>query len=545
LSEKTAEWVRTERQVLLRNMKYVLAISVWTIIVYKDIYKARFFLDDYLHLHLVDKIDNPLLPYGTDIMMGAFFRPGVFWFWKINYLLGGLNPAWYYAFNIVLLIGILALIMQVMQHLTGNKGIAAFVTLSFAVSPITAQGVLWLSNRFDLLGTFFLLASLLLFLRFLRLKQKRDISWSMALGVFSFFCKEITIVLPALLIFSGSFMFYYRGTLTRSTLRRIVVLSIPYFIAAAAFMMWRYAILGTMGGYVGEQRVAFTWEYAFRLIASFGEYVWLFHTAIGLLLFVFVFSLFLLKRKILKRNLIWLYGLGFFIVSAAPLAMVLKVEKVMLFHTPRFFFLPGLGLAICLAAVYEPRAGRLRRALAVCFIIAMTALSSINTYVVTRHARDQTISAEQQMEKIHEFLVGEKQDLKNGPIIYACLRNLDIALDSSIKLMHPEYRSEAFILNCATQTQIIAYQDLYKLRKEELEFPKTFTKNPSQFRDLFYGVVVTKPNDILSDVARKKDHYALYTDRDGGLTWVTSEYLLQQMETMGLENKAGLDETAS
>ncbi len=545
MDSEATEWIKAGRKIFWRNMIFVFVISAWTLLVYKDIYQARFFLDDYLHLHLVDRIDNPLLPYGVDIMMGAFFRPGVFWFWKLNYIVAGLNPTWYYVFNIIVLIGIIALIMQVMQHLTGNKGISAFVALCFAVSPITAQGVLWLSNRFDLLGTFFLLASLVLFLRFLRFKQKRDITWSMLLGVFSYFCKEIVIVLPALLILSGFFMFYYRGELRRSTARRIVVLSIPYFIAAAAFMMWRYAILGTMGGYVGETRVPITWDYAFRLLSSFGEYVWLFYTAVGLLAFLAIYLLFFVKRQMIKRNLIWLYGLGFFAVSASPLVMVLAVEKVMLFHTPRFFFLPGLGLAICLAAVYEPRAGRIRRSLGAIFIILMTAVFSINTYVVTRHTRDETIRAERNMKQIHEFLSGEKDALKGRGIIYACMRDLDIALDSSIKLMHPEYAEEAFILNCASPTQIVAETDLYKHYGDDLVFPKTFTKNPNKYEDLYYGVVETKAGDILHDLAAKKNQRAIYRDAKGKLFWITSEELEQQMRTLGLKNETGVDEAAS
>ncbi|MCZ7582283.1 MAG: hypothetical protein M5R36_02520 [Deltaproteobacteria bacterium] len=224
------EWRDHERRVFYRNVLYVGAVAAWAALVYHGSLKARFFLDDYLHLHLVERIDNLLVPFARDLMMGAFYRPGVFPFWKLNFMLAGLHPAWYYAFNLAVLAGSCLLLMQAMQHLTGNKGVSAFSTLLFAVSPITAIGLLWLSNRFDLYATFFFLLSLVLFLRYLRFRRTWDISISVAAGTYAFFCKEIAVTLPAVLLLSGLFMFHYRGRdpkLTRAETPRIFLLSLP------------------------------------------------------------------------------------------------------------------------------------------------------------------------------------------------------------------------------------------------------------------------------------------------------------------------------
>ncbi|MCL4233407.1 MAG: hypothetical protein KJ042_02695 [Deltaproteobacteria bacterium] len=523
---------RGERRIFFRNSLLVAAIFAWTALVYKDIYALRFFLDDYLHLHLISRIASPITPYTTDLMFGAFYRPGVFWFWKLNWLAGGLNPAVYYAFNMGLLAVTALLLMQYLQHLTGYKGYSAWVTLLYAISPITAQGVLWLSNRFDLLGAVFFLASCVLFLRYLRFHRPWDFTGSLVAGVFSYFCKEMYITLPMVLIASGAFMFHYRGTLTSTIVRRTVILSSPYFVAAAAFMIVRYAILGTMGGYVGEPRVDLTFGYLMGLLSAFGGYVWYFEWPLVTLGLVAVMALLLQKRHFWRANPLLWFGLAFAIITAAPLAMVIRIENVMTYHTPRFFFLPGIGLAMMAAAVYNPRTGPVRRGFARAFVVLMALVGSANTFLVAHHTMETTRRAEKNLTRIDDFL--KKEWTADEPaVIYACQRGLDVALDSSLKVWHPEYLDKAFLVNCSGQTQVFSGDALYRSRGGDLTFPATFTKNPSRFGDLWYGVVDVKPRDILAGLASNNHVYAIYKNAQGELTFVTPDRLREQMETLG------------
>lgn len=509
-----------------------MGVFVWTLAVYKDIYGLRFFLDDYLHLLLIRRIDNPIAPFTTDFMFGAFYRPGVFWLWKLNEVVGGLNPSWYYAFNMALLFILCLLLMQYLQHLTGYKGYAAWTTALFAVSPITAQGMLWLSNRFDLLGAVFFFASAVLFVRSLRFHRRWDMTVSVALGVFSYFCKEIYITLPAILILSTLFMFHYRGELTLETARRAVMLSLPFFIAAALFMVIRYAILGTMGGYVGEERVEITFTYLMSLLASFGNYVWFFAWPLVTAAVLLLAAALWMRRHPIRNNPLALFGLVFAAVTASPLLMVLSVEKVMTYHTARFFFLPGIGLVMMAASVYNPRSDRRRRIFAAVYLALNLLFASANTFLVTHHTGDETRRSEKQLTRIVDFL--EKNWDKSQPsVIYACQRGLDVALDSSLKVRFPEFADSLYLLNCWSQTQVAASEGLYETRGGDLNFPTTFTKNPSRFKDLVYGVVEVKPKDVLADLGTKEYVKAIYKNRRGELTWIDTEDLRGQMETLG------------
>ncbi|MCB1152756.1 hypothetical protein KDL45_03825 [bacterium] len=530
-------WIAEDRRLFWRNVAYVLVILVWALLVYARIYQARFFLDDYLHLHLTAKIDNPLAPFTYDVMMGAFFRPGVFWFWKINYLFGGTNPAIYYAFNIGLLALGALLLMQVVQHLTGRKSVAAIATLLFAVSPVTAVGLLWLSNRFDLLGAAFFLGSWLLFLRFLKMRRTRQLAASVLLGAMAYFCKEITVTLPVVLAASGLFVFWHRATLPRDLAWRVVAVTVPHFLAAAVFVLWRYAILGSMGGYVGETRVALSLDYLGRLIAFFGSYVWVFHRP-WILALVMAWIVAILARRriraIVADNPVAWFGFAVMIVTALPLLMVLRVEAVMSYQTPRFFFLPGIGACIFLAGLYDPAHPAWRRRLAATLIGVLALGFSINSYLFTNVTRDKTVRAEARVRALADFTAENLPAGGGEAIVYACREGQDVALDSAVKLYRPELRSRAFVVNCNQSTQVIADQKLYDARGEDLTFPPTFTKNPNRYEDLIYGIVTTTPREIMNNYTEKSAVFAAGPMTHGAYAWLDQKQLERRLWDLGL-----------
>jgi dolichyl-phosphate-mannose--protein O-mannosyl transferase len=77
------------------------------------------------------------------------------------------NAAWHYhLLNVLLHLGCIVLVYTLILRLTKKKVIAVIVTALFALHPINAETVLWVSSRKDLLCTFFTLASLLSFLEF-------------------------------------------------------------------------------------------------------------------------------------------------------------------------------------------------------------------------------------------------------------------------------------------------------------------------------------------------------------------------------------------
>ncbi|MCZ7582281.1 MAG: hypothetical protein M5R36_02510 [Deltaproteobacteria bacterium] len=184
--------------------------------------------------------------------------------------------------------------------------------------------------------------------------------------------------------------------------------------------------------------------------------------------------------------------------------------------------------------MYDPRSGTARRRLATAFLIVAAVFASLNSYLVTNHIADKTIAAERRMDQIGDFLATELPDRGDRPIVFACRRGLDVALDTAIKTFHEEYLDRFYLVNCGSPTQVIATQDLYAARGKDLTFPETFTKNPNSYEDLSYGVVAASPKEVVDDLREKTGVYALSLSEDGTLAWVTPDALRDRMKTLGV-----------
>jgi len=518
-----------------QNLFWLIVVAIVCFIVFKDIYKGKFFLDDYLHLHLVQKIKNPAIPFFTDIMMSAFFRPGIFIFWRLDYLLFGLQAYGYYLTNIIFLLGTAYILFFIMLHLTGNRRIAGFTSLLVAIGPVTTVGVLWLSNRFDLIGTFFFMLSLLLFLQYVRFKKRDQIMWSLLFGFFSFFCKEMTITLPVILILAASFMFLNRSKLTWPRLREIVSLSTPYFTLAVIFMMWRYLIINSIGGYIGETRVPIKAGYLAELYFRFSDYLWLLRFKWVVIIWGLIFLILLYREDFSRKNKSFWFGALFTVITVAPLAMIFTARAVMTYMTPRFFYLPNIGMTILLASLYQPKSSNFKRVCTMIFLSITVLLFAVNSYLISRKWVNDTTKYVSNAEKIYSYLKSQSQYITPGSTyqIYACGRKLDVALDSSIKIFHPEVMSLGYILNCAGPTQVIGTEQLQNVRGKNLNFPRTFRSNPCKYKDLYYGVVLSSPKDILINMAKDPRVTLVMKDKTGHFMTISRNVAARFLSYLG------------
>lgn len=522
------------RRTFFMNLFWVVLISLFTLLVYRHIYRADFFLDDYLHLHLVSRITNPLTPYFTDLFMGAFFRPGVFLFWKINHVLFDLNATGYYATNIAFLLTLVGLVYFVIHNMTGNRRFTTWAVVLFAVNPVTSIGVLWLSNRFDLIGSVFYMLSLLLFLRFVRTRNKRAYIWAVIVGTFSYFCKEMMVTLPVAMIICASFMFMYRATLTKQQFREIVTLSTPFFTLGVLFILWRYGVIHSMGGYSGETKIQISAAYIYQLYGNFADYMWIMKSKVFFSVYMLILGLLLVKADAFKNNPLSLVGLALAVVTSLPLAMVFNIPSVMTYMTPRFFFLPGLGMTILLASVYDPRSGKVRKVLASIFLGATVLFFALNTFLSTHKWAEERRADVKIMNEVHTYLSEKGEQVPFGEVYYVLIYGSDVAMDAGMKIRFPEYLDKCYFISPAGPTQVIGTEYLYQKQGKTLEWPKTFNKNPCNYQNLVYGVVFTQPRDIVDRIAKSESVSLLTKDRYGQLVTADNQGVRGLLSTLGV-----------
>ena len=525
------------RKTFFMNLFWVVLIGLVTLLIYKNVYRADFFLDDYLHLHLVNKIDNPLIPFVSNLFMGAFFRPGVFIFWQINHLVFGLNAGGYYATNMILLLALIGLFYFSLHNLTGHRIFSTAGTALFAFSPITSVGVLWLSNRFDLIGSVFYMLSLFLFLRYLRTRKRNLYVWSILAGFFSYFCKEMMITLPVVMVICSSFMFSYRATLSWRRLREIVALTTPFFTLGVLFMLWRYGVIHSLGGYSGEIKVKLSAAYIQLLYENFADYFWLMRSKFVFAVYLILFFLLLAKNDFLKNNPLSILGSVIALITFLPLIMIFQMQAVMSFMTPRFFFLPSIGMIILLASVYDPRSGRVRKVLALIFLSVTMLIFAINTFVITYKWSEDRRENVRSMKRIHDYLNQQGAEVKPGQLFYVMLYGNDVALDAGMKLRYPQYLDRCYFINPKGPTQVIAKEGLHRARGTLLIWPNTFNRNPCDYEDLFYGVIDTSPREIMSRMTESDDVVLIHKDKMGKLMTADRESVSNLLVTLGVVPK--------
>jgi Flp pilus assembly protein TadD len=132
----------------------------------------------------------------------------------LDYVLWGMNPAGYHLTNLLLHAANAALACLLAQRLlalglpegTETPGLtvgAAFAALVFALHPLRAESVAWITERRDVLSGLFYLAAVLAYLRYARPAGEARGRWyGAALGLFALalLSKSMAVTLPAVLL---------------------------------------------------------------------------------------------------------------------------------------------------------------------------------------------------------------------------------------------------------------------------------------------------------------------------------------------------------
>ena len=146
-----------------------------------------------------------------------------------NYGLTGLDASSYLLFNYLLHLINTALVFYFIYLISDKKmAVAIFTALIFGIHPMHVESVAWVSERKDVLYTFFFMLALLQYWRFL-IEGKRSGFWLCFLFfLLSLLSKPAAIILPIVLLLLD----YWKG---RPITRKVIIEKIPFFIFAVLF----------------------------------------------------------------------------------------------------------------------------------------------------------------------------------------------------------------------------------------------------------------------------------------------------------------------
>ena len=187
-------------QYLKRPKIQLLLIVIITFLVYSNIFKNQFLLDDFDFIlnwqtaHGITKIPELLagsVPPGHE----GIYRPLRSIFYVISYQLWHTNTLGYHLQALFIHLICTVLVYFIAWEILKNQKLFAFIAaLLFGLHPIHVEEVTYITASFDTIGiAFFFLAF------YLYLKKRYGLSFFSAL--LAFFTYEITLILPLLLIF--------------------------------------------------------------------------------------------------------------------------------------------------------------------------------------------------------------------------------------------------------------------------------------------------------------------------------------------------------
>lgn len=152
--------------------------------------------------------------------------------WEYNFF--GLNPGVYHATNIIFHLLNCIMVFWIILMISKNISVATLTVLLFGIHPLRVESVAWISERKDVLYSFFFLCALVLYLYYVNSKSKRYLYYSFLLFLFSLLSKVTAVIFPLVL-----YTFDY--LLGRRDNKKLFIEKIPFFLFALIF-----AIIGVI-----------------------------------------------------------------------------------------------------------------------------------------------------------------------------------------------------------------------------------------------------------------------------------------------------------
>jgi hypothetical protein len=182
----------------------------------------------------------------TEGIYGNFsdeLRPFVALSYQLDALWGAARPLAYHADSLLLHVACALLVSAIARVIAGlSRPAATFAGVLFAVHPVHAEAVAWISGRADTIPALFALGALLSYA--VAVEGRRPVAYAACLSllVCALFSKQSAIVVPILLLLYDALLMKRPD---RAWTRRLVTV-LPLALATGTYLVLRYALFGNV-----------------------------------------------------------------------------------------------------------------------------------------------------------------------------------------------------------------------------------------------------------------------------------------------------------
>jgi protein O-mannosyl-transferase len=280
----------------------------------------------------------------------------------------GLDPGLMHLVNVLLHLANTLLLFAVLKKMTGSLWPSAFVAAAFALHPMHVESVAWITERKDVLSTFFLLLTLAAYLSYVKRRSTAGYLLTILLFVLGLMAKPMLVTLPLLLLLLDywplkRFDIQNRKHDAREILYRVTIEKIPFFVLAAVSSVVTF-LAQRAGGSMTDTNVLPLLSRVANALLSYAKYIsrmfWPHKLAVfypgstGSLVFwqAAICALLLVVISILvirlgRRQKYLTVGWLWFVVTLMPVIGLVQVGSQA--YADRYTYIPYIGLFIMIA----------------------------------------------------------------------------------------------------------------------------------------------------------------------------------------------------
>ncbi|MCX6251802.1 MAG: tetratricopeptide repeat protein [Bacteroidetes bacterium] len=304
----------------------------------------------------------------------------------IDRLIGGGNPFIFHFTNLLLHLFNTFLVFLLVKRLTQNNLLAILTFMLFGVHTLHVESVAWVSERKDVLYSFFFLLSLIFYTKYVSGRRVVYYGLSLLLFLLSLLSKGQGVVLVAIL----PLIDYMKERKWFSI--KVLSEKIPFLLLLGIFGCVAFLAQDSVKAFYSEyfplhERFAFAsfglTQYLIKSIIPIGlsaiypyppsllhgnipSFYWLFIIPLP----VYVIGSYFL----FKRSKIYAFGLSMFFLNLLPVLQIIPFGGAIM--ADRYFYMPSVGLLLCFAlGLLEIRNTRIRYPIFMLFILILSTLS--------------------------------------------------------------------------------------------------------------------------------------------------------------------------
>ncbi len=265
----------------------------------------------------------------------------------------GHNPFYYHLDNVFFHIFNSLLVFFLIFSLTsGNSFISIFVSVLFAFHPCHVESVAWITERKDVLYSFFFLLAAISYIHFVRKKQNLFIFLAFFLFILSCLSKTSAVAFSLIICTLD----YYLG---RSATKAVIIEKIPFFAISAVISFIRVTRVED-SNYIIKESHNPPWQFLLNAFDSIVFYttkllvpkklsviyetgaVWIDKFEYGLFgIFLLLLYWFVRKKKVFRKDVI--FGILFFFFMLGPILQFIPFGNKIAF-ADRYTYVPSIGL---------------------------------------------------------------------------------------------------------------------------------------------------------------------------------------------------------